>query len=219
MADELPLRVLTLLTSALAFPLLIATTVVSIQWEQRRYSWDSWNRKRAVTAFCFGYIPLALTALASSASLYHRRKHGSSPGGRFALLDAFTGIVYLAILIPIWAIEVGRLDQPGYGLLVGYLTSPMIINMLVHFYFFIYNAQSVWLAMSSSTMHQCPSCHNNFIASAPQTQQTSKGPEGYSLLRGEVYLDEDAVPYADARASEEQMRPEGDNKGKAVLDV
>ena len=72
-------------------------------------------------------------------------------------------------------------------------------------------------------MHECPNCRNNFIVGAPQVQQTSNSPEGYSLLRGETYLDEDAVPYADARNSEEQVRPEsetkGEGKGKTIIDV
>lgn len=128
MGVERPLRVLMLLTTALATPLLIATTVVSIQREKRDYYWSG---ERPVTAFCFGYIPLALTAFACVASLHHHRKHGSSPGARLALLDAFAGVGYLSILLPIWIVEIGRLAQPGFGLLVGYLTAPMIINMYV----------------------------------------------------------------------------------------
>ncbi|CAO2652638.1 Nn.00g009210.m01.CDS01 [Neocucurbitaria sp. VM-36] len=220
MAHERPLRILLLLTTALATPLLIATTIVSIQRERRR---GYWNGQRSVTTFCFAYLPLALTAFASTASLLHHRKSGRSPGPRFAPLDCFGGVMYLAILLPIWAVEIGRLDRPGFALLAGYLTAPMIINMFVHFYFFIYNAQSVWLALSSSEMHECPNCRNNFIVGAPQVQQTSNGPEGYSLLRGEAYLDEDAVPYAEARASGEQISPESENKGegkgKAIIDV
>lgn len=126
MAHERPLRALTLLTTALATPLLIATTVISVKKESEHYYW---RRHRPVTTFCFGYVPLALTALTSAASLMHYRKHGRSPGPRFALLDALAGLTYICILIPIWAVEIGRLALPGYGLLVGYLTAPMIINM------------------------------------------------------------------------------------------
>lgn len=72
-------------------------------------------------------------------------------------------------------------------------------------------------------MHECPNCHNNFIVGAPQMQKAGKGGEGYSLLRGEEYLDADATPYVDARDSEEQIRPEGEisgeSKGKAIIDV
>jgi hypothetical protein len=74
----------------------------------------------------------------------------------------------------------------------------------------------------SKTEHQCPNCHNKFITSAPQIQEVGKGGERYSLLRGEDYLDEDAVAYVDSRTSEEQVGPEGagdieENKGKGAI--
>jgi hypothetical protein len=84
-----------------------------------------------VTAFCFGYIPLAMTAVASTVSVVHQRRRGTAPGPKFALLDGLASIIYLAILIPIWAVGVGDLGAPGYGLLAGYTTSPMIVNMQV----------------------------------------------------------------------------------------
>lgn len=124
MAYERALRGLTLITTAVAVPLLIATTVVSLKKDYDRY-WDS----RHVTAFCFGYIPLAATTITSVASLIYHRKHGRMPGSRFILLDAFCFVAYLSILLPIWLIEIGRLVQPGWGLLAGYLTAPMIVNM------------------------------------------------------------------------------------------
>jgi hypothetical protein len=120
--QERTLRLLTLFTSALATPFLIATTIVSLE---SRY----WHDHRDVTTFCFGYIPLAMTAVASTVSIIHQRRRGSPPGPRFTLLDGLAGITYLAILIPIWAVETGDLASPGYGLLAGYTTAPMIVNM------------------------------------------------------------------------------------------
>jgi hypothetical protein len=122
MTQERPLRVLILLASALALPLLIAITVISV--EDR-----SWYNNRDVTAFCFGYIPLAMTAVASTVSIVHQRRYSRMPGPKFALLDGLAGVTYLAILIPIWAVEVGELRESGYGLLTGYTTAPMIVNM------------------------------------------------------------------------------------------
>lgn len=55
------------------------------------------------------------------------------------------------------------------------------------------------------TEHECPNCHSKFLAETTQVQETSKGGECYSLLRGEDYLDVDAVAYNDARTSEEQV--------------
>lgn len=121
-AYEHPLRIVTLLTSALTLPLLIATTIVSLQNHP-------WYRYRPVTAFCFGFIPLALTAFASTKSLVHQRRHGRMPQASFKLVDGVAGIVYLSILIAIWAVEIGNLERPGFGLLAGYTTAPMIINM------------------------------------------------------------------------------------------
>ncbi|KAF2845217.1 hypothetical protein T440DRAFT_460717 [Plenodomus tracheiphilus IPT5] len=226
MAHERALRMVTLLASALATPLLIATTVVSLKVENDWY----WGGSREVTTFCFAYIPLALSCLAAAISLLHHRRHGQMPGPRFALLDCFTGTFYLAILLPIWILEVGRLGAPGYGLLVGYLTAPMIINMhyfrLVHFFIFIYNVQSVWASLASIGIHKCPHCHGNYVVADPQVKQAGKGLAGYSLLRGEDYLDADAdaVNYTDARPSEDMIRPDAEDtkmeaKGKAVLDV
>ncbi|KAL1800638.1 hypothetical protein ACET3X_000980 [Alternaria dauci] len=220
MVQERPLRILTLLTSALATPLLIATTVVSLQ---SRY----WYSHRDVTAFCFGYVPLVMTAVASAVSILHQRRRGTVPGPRFTILDGLAGIVYLAILIPIWAVEVGELGAPGYGLLAGYTTAPMIVNMFVHFYFFALKARSMLSSFAAPEVHECPNCHNNFTVGAQQTRETNKGGERYSLLRGEDYLDTDAdaEPYIDAsaRPSEEQLRPECDvkdeGKGKAMIDV
>jgi len=64
---------------------------------------------------------------------------------------------------------------------------------------------SVCGALFDKTEHECPNCRSRFIAEVPEAQQTSKGCERYSLLRGEDYLDEDAVAYVDARASEDQV--------------
>jgi hypothetical protein len=37
--------------------------------------------------------------------------------------------MYVGLLVPIWVVEIGRLREPGYGLLAGYATAPMIVNM------------------------------------------------------------------------------------------
>ncbi|KAF1844419.1 uncharacterized protein K460DRAFT_397520 [Cucurbitaria berberidis CBS 394.84] len=218
MAHERSLRVLMLIGAAVATPFLIPTTIISLNSESRYY-YDH----RTVTTFCFAYFPLALTALASTLSLLHYRKYGRSPGHRFAHFDAFASALYLGVLGPIWGIEVDRISDGGYGLLVGYLTAPMILNMIIHFYCFVYNARSAWVAFSNRKTHECPNCHQNFVSGPPQVRQTAQDPSEYSLLRGETYLDENAVPYSNARSSDDQIRPEsdekGESKGKAALDV
>jgi len=120
-SNERSLRILTLFTTALTMPFLIASTIVSINH-------DRWYR-RNVTAFCFGYIPLAMTALASAVALYQQRRHGRLPGPKLVLLDGTAFFVYLSILIPIWVVEIDQLRNSSLGALVGYTTSPMIFNM------------------------------------------------------------------------------------------
>lgn len=124
MAYVRPLRILTLLTAALATPLNIATTVLSIQIA-RRYSY--WYYRNP--SWCYAFIPLAITAAASVFSLVYQRRHGRLPNFKFAIVDLIAALVYLGVLIPIWATEIGRLRGPGYGLLAGYTTAPMIVNM------------------------------------------------------------------------------------------
>ncbi|CCT61174.1 hypothetical protein [Plenodomus lingam JN3] len=223
MAHERTLRVITLCTTALATPLLIATTVISLQLEREKY----YRRgRRSVTTFCFAYIPLALSALAAASSLAYQRRHEKLPGPRFALLDGFTGLFYLAVLFPIWAIEIGSLQKPGFGLLAGYLTAPMIVNMMIHFLVFVCNLQSIWTLLASIGSRKCPHCHGNYVGADPAVKQAGKGLAGYSLLRGDDYLDGDAeaVAYVDARPSEDMLRPDVKDKedgaqGKAALDV
>lgn len=118
MSHDSALRTLTLLTTALATPLLIGSTVVSLQLH-------SWHRRR-ISAFCFGYIPLALTAAASMIGI---TRQGRTPRLSIALLDLVAAVTYVALLIPIWSIEVPRLNQGGVGLLIGYTTAPMIVNL------------------------------------------------------------------------------------------
>lgn len=121
MAHERALRICTVVNTAIALPLLIAMTIISLE--------PMYHGARDVTAFCFAYIPLALTALTSGASLRHYRKHGRMPGPPFALLDCVAGILYLSVLLPIWIVEIGALADAGAGLVAGYLTAPMIVNM------------------------------------------------------------------------------------------
>jgi hypothetical protein len=214
MSTERTLRILTLLTTALATPLLIGCTVASLQI--RNGYW--WNR-RHVSTFCFGYIPLVLTAIASIIGI---ARHGRMPRISIAFLDLIAAITYIALLICIWAIEVHQMNQGGLGLLIGYTTAPMIVNMFFHLYSFLWNVKYVCNALFNKVEHECPNCRSRFTVDEPQVQQSSKGGEGYSLLRGEEYLDEDSVAYVDARASEEQVGAAGtadveEDKGKGAI--
>jgi hypothetical protein len=89
----------------------------------------------------------------------------------------------------------------------------------------LWNIKYVCAQLFSKTQHECPNCHNKFIPRAqPQVEEVSKGGERYSLLRGEDYLDEDAVAYVDGRISEEQVGPKGagdleEGKGKGNMEL
>jgi hypothetical protein len=123
MSQDRNLRVLTLLTTATAFPLLIVATALSFEG---KYSGRGWWERPKVTTFCFGYIPLFFTAVAAIVAIRWGKR---SPILALSLLDFAGATGYMALLISIWAIEVKRMSNAGLGLLVGYTTAPMILNM------------------------------------------------------------------------------------------
>jgi hypothetical protein len=71
-------------------------------------------------------------------------------------------------------------------------------------YAFGRNIRYVCTALFNKTEHKCPNCHSTFTVDSPKVQETGKRGEGYSLLRGEEYLDEDPAAAVDARTSEDQ---------------
>jgi hypothetical protein len=87
-----------------------------------------------------------------------------------------------------------------------------------------------WPLKSKSTV-RCANCKATVHSGVPQEVRQASKAEGYSLLRGEDYLDEDAVQYKDARDSEDLLRSrasedtegaedvEVPGKGKIALDV
>jgi|SRR5690242_4379077 len=126
-ALERPLRLLTYLTTAITIPLNIAATVLSLEHESGG-GW--WRSRRHATAFCFVFIPLAMTVAASFISLKYMAKHGKSPRAiQFKVLDLAAVLTYIGVLIPCWAVEIREFNAPGFGLLIGYVTAPMIVNM------------------------------------------------------------------------------------------
>lgn len=104
-------------------------------------------------------------------------------------------------------------------------------NRLFHFYIFLRSVPylNIVKALSRKAEHQCPNCQTRFVAdhtpASACASEATKESEGYSLLRGEQYLDEDAVPYTDSRPSEESLQvrdgpadgEEGKGKGAIKL--
>ena len=121
------LRLFTFLTTAIAVPLNIAATVLSLKHPQGGW----WRQpRRTVTAYCFVFIPLALTCFAASTSLVYIKKHGKNPRSfHLRALDFSAICFYVAVMIPCWAVEIRKFNSGGFGLLTGYLTAPMIVNM------------------------------------------------------------------------------------------
>ena len=118
------LRLLTYLATAITFPLGIVATVLSLK-HQRSY----WHG-RHVTAYCFIFIPLTLTVVASSLSLQYMKKHCKRANAlHFKVLDLTATLAYFAVLVPCWALELREFSAVGFGLLTGYTTVGMILNM------------------------------------------------------------------------------------------
>lgn len=93
----------------------------------------------------------------------------------------------------------------------------MAANVLrvLHVYLAIANFRGLCEFFRSFSLHDCPRCHGKIVYNGPDMMVRKSG-EGYSLLRGEDYLDDDAVEYgvvagpSEARPSEES-RPSEDN--------
>lgn len=123
-ALDLPLRLLTCLATAICIPLNIAATILSLAHQRQR-----WARRHA-TAYCFVFIPLAVTAASALLSLQYMKKHGKRPRAlHFACLDLVAIFGYMAVLIPCWTVELREFGNGGFGLLTGYVTAPMIVSM------------------------------------------------------------------------------------------
>jgi hypothetical protein len=126
---EHPFRRFALLATAIAVPLNLATTIVSVIHERDEYGY--WiGSSRSVTTFCFVFVPLTMTVLASIASLRNMKKHSKVLTGlKLKLFDLVSMFTYLGVLIPIWVVEVQRMNRSGLGLLIGYTTAPLIVNL------------------------------------------------------------------------------------------
>lgn len=118
------LRLLTCLTTAIALPLNITATIISMNHQRSRWA------RRGVTTFCFIFIPLALTVFIASITLQYMKKHSKTPRALyFKALDFAAACAYFAVLVPCWALEIREFNAVGFGLLTGYVTAPLIVNM------------------------------------------------------------------------------------------
>jgi hypothetical protein len=90
------------------------------------------------------------------------------------------------------------------------------------------DAKFLWTWIFQAAEHECPNCHRPYTASAPEVKETSNAGERYSLLRGEDYLDGDAIAYNDARdeenlvgleSAEAEQSTDTGNKGKGPINI
>lgn len=184
-----PLRLFTCLATAICVPLNIVATILSLDFQRNEYG-------RPVTTYPFIFIPLAITVASAILSLQYMRKHGKTPRAPgFVALDLVAIFGYIGTLVPCWALEILEFNAGGFGLLTGYLTAPMILTMFVHVYFVVrsvpWKKTFAGLGIKSKpSCQQCPNCQAKFISGGapPMTKK------GYSLLRGEEYLDVEADP-------------------------
>ena len=132
-AHAQPLRATTFLSTLIGLPLAIASTIVAqhLEHQKMHYArWGRWRHRSRATALCFPYLGLSVTLALCGASFYRLRKTGKALPARAAWLDLLAGVLYLAVLLPIWIREVAReITAPGLLLLVSYTTVPMLINM------------------------------------------------------------------------------------------
>ncbi|KAF1922488.1 uncharacterized protein M421DRAFT_78121 [Didymella exigua CBS 183.55] len=216
-ALERPLRLVTCLAAAICIPLNIAATVLSLEFQSRR--WDP----RVATAYCFIFIPLAVTFASATLSLHYMKKHGkTSRAWHFVVLDLVAATGYFGTMITCWALEIREYNDGWFGLLTGYLTAPMILNMFIHMYFVLklvpWKKTFSLFISSKPSCQQCPNCRATFISddAPPMTKK------GYSLLRGEEYLDIEADPiqYRDSEdfLGEGAERAEQPEQGTAAKD-
>lgn len=119
-----PLRLLTCLATAICVPLNIAATALSLERQHQRWA------RRHVTAFCFVYIPLVVTAISAILNLQYMKRRGKTPSAvYFTVLDVVAAAGYFSTLVPCWALEIREFNAGGFGLLTGYVTAPMILNL------------------------------------------------------------------------------------------
>lgn len=230
-----PARAVMLFCTVLALPLAIAANVASLENEKHaryRNYWHWYGAHRNVTALCFTYFGLVSSAALSLATFWKLRKTGKPLGPRFVWADLLSFFFYLSVLIPIWVREIGEIEySAALVVLYSYMTAPMIVNMALHALIVLRRGWSmlpVLFSKSTSAGTQCPNCHGTIRPGI--SQQVRQAVSGYSLLRGEDYLDEDAVQYKDARDSEDLLRSresadvqpdehDSHDKGKIALDV
>ncbi|KAF2109564.1 hypothetical protein BDV96DRAFT_651993 [Lophiotrema nucula] len=179
--NEKTIRIITLASSALGFPILLAAGIVT----------------KGVVPF-LSFIPLVCTAILAFLSWRNIRKALDKDDTPLAwlVLDLANGLGYLGILLPLWIVEPRRIANryhwygsntvPNQMMLETYGSCFLIANMLFHFYLTLYRL--ITLLAQIRRTPECPKCGETMVYPRPAaSKKHGKGP-AYSLI-GE-YADE-----------------------------
>ncbi|KAL1593154.1 hypothetical protein SLS60_010761 [Paraconiothyrium brasiliense] len=197
--NERRLRQITLATLLPAFPLIVASGVLS----DKTSSWNGYFHHRSGPIIIhFGLIPTFFSAISSIVALKIKRdpleKRTRLRTALWTLFDLILALMNLAVLITIWIFEPSNMNHHGdWMMLETYATVFLMSNMFIHAYLGLYHPVKSLSKhyCSGASKTKCPHCHGK-LASV-ETVDTKSGE--YSLLRGEDYLDEpegDAPPIA-----------------------
>ncbi|KAJ4351425.1 uncharacterized protein N0V89_006767 [Didymosphaeria variabile] len=201
--NERRLRQITLATLFPAFPLIVASGVMSEKSNNRYGYWT--HPVDGTTAIYCSLIPTFFSAFTSIISL--AIKHDpleKRPRVRTALwgmLDLILAASNLVILIFVWAFEPAAMYQHSdWMMLETYATVFLMSNMFIHGYLALYHP--IKSLCSGTFLTKCPHCQGKL-----RSVETVGPKSGYSLLRAEDYLDE-----PEAEASAEPIRLSTDSE-------
>jgi hypothetical protein len=133
--NERRLRQITMATLLPAFPIIVASGVMSEKnsnWGGYRYGY--WNYRATPTIIFFGLIPTFFSAIISAVALMAKHdpldKRPRWLTGVWILVDLFLSLAHLAILIPVWIFEPPSMnDHANYMMLETYATVFLMSNM------------------------------------------------------------------------------------------
>ncbi|KAJ4305908.1 hypothetical protein N0V90_001441 [Kalmusia sp. IMI 367209] len=185
--NERILRIITIATLLPAFPILIASGVMSDRSDRYNY----WKRFHArPTIIYFGLIPTFFSAITSTLFIKTTEdpfdKRPNWRAGLWFLIDFFLAAANLSILIPVWIFEPFTMYDH---------TNWMMLETFIHAYLAFYlPIKKIFKGYHLFAFQtECPHCHGKLRAVETVGRKTG---EGYSLLRAEDYLDEE--PEAEA---------------------
>lgn len=210
-AREVTLRKVLIATFLPALGFLVASGIVI------KKSWSWWHRTPPYSFIAL--IPVGLSAITSSIILFINRKQSAVRGDGevdsrvrlfrkgMLLADVVLTTVYFFVLMAMWVVDLGRIEDQGrLALVLGYGTVPVVFNWLIHLYFstvgLIEYPRKYFSKRFIVAANGCPNCqHCRQREAARASVDSARGKEGYSLLRAEEYDDDHAESSTEPRIS------------------